>query len=71
MEIEQIKQRLHLLAPREQGIIKMRFGLEDCTRDCHPRFEQTHSLDQVARAFGVTRERIRQIEAKCLEIIER
>jgi len=48
------------LAPREQKILDMRFGLSD---------EITHTLEEVGREFGVTRERIRQIEAKSLEKI--
>jgi RNA polymerase primary sigma factor len=48
---------LNTLTPREERIIKMRFGLEDGTE---------HTLEQVGQAFGVTRERIRQIEAKAL-----
>ncbi|MEA1909794.1 MAG: RNA polymerase sigma factor RpoD [Patescibacteria group bacterium] len=48
---------LHLLTPREQKILKMRFGLEG---------EWAHTLEEVGREFGVTRERIRQIEAKAV-----
>lgn len=48
------------LSPREQKILEMRFGLEDGV---------THTLEEVGRIFGVTRERIRQIEAKALEKI--
>jgi len=48
------------LSPREQKILEMRFGLEDGV---------THTLEEVGQEFGVTRERIRQIEAKALEKI--
>ena len=48
------------LTPREQRILSMRFGLDDGIR---------HTLEEVGQEFGVTRERIRQIEAKSLERI--
>ena len=48
------------LSPREQKILDMRFGLGDGV---------THTLEEVGKVFGVTRERIRQIEAKALEKI--
>jgi RNA polymerase primary sigma factor len=48
---------LNSLTPREERIIKMRFGLEDGTE---------RTLEEVGQAFGVTRERIRQIEAKAI-----
>ncbi|OGY84052.1 MAG: RNA polymerase sigma factor RpoD [Candidatus Kerfeldbacteria bacterium RIFCSPLOWO2_01_FULL_48_11] len=49
------------LSPREQKILEMRFGLKDGV---------AHTLEEVGQEFGVTRERIRQIEAKALEKIE-
>ena len=54
---EQLEQVLDSLADRERKVIKFRFGLEDG----HPR-----TLEEVGREFGVTRERIRQIESKTL-----
>jgi RNA polymerase primary sigma factor len=54
---DQLEQILDTLAPREQKIIQLRFGL----MDGHPR-----TLEEVGREFGVTRERIRQIESKTL-----
>lgn len=55
---ENITELLQYLSPREQKIIKMRFGLDDGV---------THTLEEVGREFNVTRERIRQIESKVLE----
>jgi len=57
---ERLKEILVDLTPREQKILAMRFGLEDGV---------THTLEEVGKEFGVTRERIRQIEAKALERI--
>jgi RNA polymerase primary sigma factor len=54
---EHVNQVLALLTPREQKILRMRFGLED---------GRSHTLEEVGQEFGVTRERIRQIEAKAL-----
>jgi len=54
---EQLREVIKTLYPREQKILKMRFGLED---------GKSHTLEEVGREFGVTRERIRQIEAKAL-----
>jgi len=54
---EMTEEVLNTLTPREERIIKMRFGLEDGTE---------HTLEEVGQKFGVTRERIRQIEAKAL-----
>ncbi len=54
---ERIGEVLRSLAPREREVIEMRFGLKDGT----PR-----TLDEVARQYGITRERIRQIEARGL-----
>ncbi|MFH1451147.1 MAG: sigma-70 family RNA polymerase sigma factor [bacterium] len=57
---ERLKEILVDLSPREQRILTMRFGLDDGV---------THTLEEVGKEFGVTRERIRQIEAKSLEKI--
>jgi RNA polymerase primary sigma factor len=54
---DQLEQILDTLSPREQKIIQLRFGL----MDGHPR-----TLEEVGQVFGVTRERIRQIESKTL-----
>ncbi len=50
------------LTPRERKILEMRFGLID---------SEAHTLEEVGREFDVTRERIRQIEAKALERIQK
>jgi RNA polymerase primary sigma factor len=55
--MEQTSSVLKTLTPREEKIMKMRFGFEDGSE---------HTLEQVGQTFGVTRERIRQIEAKAL-----
>jgi RNA polymerase primary sigma factor len=57
---DQIRDILKDLSPREQKILQMRFGLEDGAM---------HTLEEVGKEFGVTRERIRQIEAKALDKI--
>lgn len=57
-----VKEVIAELSPREQKILEMRFGLEDGV---------AHTLEEVGSEFGVTRERIRQIEAKALEKIKR
>ncbi|MFA6383363.1 MAG: RNA polymerase sigma factor RpoD [Parcubacteria group bacterium] len=57
---DHIAEVLDSLTPREQKILKIRFGLEDGV---------VHTLEEVGQEFGVTRERIRQIEAKALEKI--
>ena len=55
---DHIKEIMDDLMPREQKILRMRFGLDDGI---------THTLEEVGEEFGVTRERIRQIEAKAIE----
>jgi RNA polymerase primary sigma factor len=54
---EQIRQVLGFLSEREREVLEMRFGLND---------GKDHTLEEVGKEFGVTRERIRQIEAKAL-----
>jgi RNA polymerase primary sigma factor len=54
---EQLDKVLHTLTPREEMVIKLRFGLED---------GRTRTLEEVGKEFNITRERIRQIEAKAL-----
>ncbi len=57
-----IREVLEYLSPREKKILGMRFGLED---------GRSHTLEEVGQEFGVTRERIRQIEAKALNKLKR
>jgi RNA polymerase primary sigma factor len=55
---EAVEEALRELSPREQEVVRMRFGLD--------RSGQPRTLEEVGKAFGVTRERIRQIESKTL-----
>ena len=57
-----VKEVIAELTPREQKILEMRFGLVDGV---------AHTLEEVGKEFDVTRERIRQIEAKALERIQK
>ena len=54
---EQLSEVLHTLTPREEHVLKLRFGLDD---------GRARTLEEVGKEFNVTRERIRQIEAKAL-----
>ena len=56
-ERNDIRRRLDTLTPREAKVLRMRFGIEMST---------DHTLEEVGKQFDVTRERIRQIEAKAL-----
>ena len=54
---DRLKDVLHTLTPREREVLNLRFGLND---------GYSRTLEEVGKQFGVTRERIRQIEAKAL-----
>ena len=54
---EQVRSVLTSLSERERNVLEMRFGFRD---------GKTHTLEEVGQMFGVTRERVRQIEAKAL-----
>ncbi|HNN49266.1 MAG TPA: sigma-70 family RNA polymerase sigma factor, partial [Marmoricola sp.] len=54
---EQLHQVLDTLSEREAGVVQMRFGLTD---------GQPKTLDEIGKVYGVTRERIRQIESKTM-----
>jgi len=54
---EQLSEVLHTLTPREESVLRLRFGLVD---------GRQRTLEEVGKEFNITRERIRQIEAKAL-----
>ena len=55
---ERINEVLSELTPREEKVIRLRYGLDD---------GRSHTLEEVGKEFNVTRERIRQIEAKAIK----
>ena len=62
MRREQVARLLDTLTERERGVLKLRFGMDDGTQ---------RTLEEVGRHFGVTRERIRQIEGKALKKLKK
>ena len=61
---EQLECVLEELSERERGVLRLRFGLG-------PGQDQPRTLEEVSRVYGVTRERVRQIEAKALRKLRR
>ena len=59
---EEVRELLKLLNEREQTVIRLRFGLED---------GRTHTLEEVGKELSITRERVRQIEARALEKLKK
>src|SRR5213075_3080314 len=59
---DRVRDVLAVLSPREQKVLRMRFGIGE---------KSDHTLEEVGRDFKVTRERIRQIEAKALDKLRR
>lgn len=59
---EQLRGAMEILTPREQKVLRMRFGIGE---------KSDHTLEEVGKNFNVTRERIRQIEAKALDKLRR
>lgn len=59
---EEVKELLGTLGERERQVIRLRYGLED---------EKPHTLEEIGEILGVTRERVRQIEARALEKLRR
>ena len=55
---EEVKELLEALSDRESQVIRLRYGLED---------SRTHTLEEIGEMLGVTRERVRQIEARAME----
>ena len=55
---EEVKELLETLSDRESQVIRLRYGLED---------SRTHTLEEIGEMLGVTRERVRQIEARAME----
>ena len=62
MMIDLFFKNIECLSPRDQKVFRMRFGLED---------GKNHTLEEVGKEFGVTRERIRQIETRCIQKLKR
>jgi RNA polymerase primary sigma factor len=59
---KKMRKVLAVLTPREEKILRMRFGIGE---------KRDHTLDEISRKFDLTRERIRQIEARALEKLQR